>query len=505
MRTPVLLLLATGFCAAQQPRIDRVAERGPIASGTWISIYGAGLAQSTREWQTADFNGTGLPTKLDGVSVHVNGIPAPVAYISPAQIKILVPSPIPNAIIPIVVTTAEGASAPMTTFVQPVAPTWVSPDAFHADGRSVDFINPALPGESLVVYGSGFVRPVTAIFDVDPATIEFVGPIGLGLDQINFVVPTGATTGRYYFHATADGIESPRLYIPIERPDGPPVLMGLAPNDFIWGQTASVTLLGDGLTKITAVHFSDPSQLTLDGTPGNYRLTLSVEGTAVPGQRTVSVTTPAGVSAFVPFTIRRGEPRITSLSPATVWPGRVYPFAYTGEDIAAVTSVEMTPGAGIQTLVRTLVFDSHVAAGPIQVRLKTPWDTSPPVEMQVVPAPAAAPTLHALSPIELRRYNAMIPLAFSERADYIGEIEFTDTDGDTRAGSTIEMVVDTGGGTTTSSGKITLLAKPGAARFTITHFARLSRNGPFRVWITLIDEAGNRSNAMPGTILELWQ
>ncbi len=500
MRAALLLLLTAIFGAAQTPRIDRVSNGDAIAPGAWISLYGANLAQSTREWRTADFNGAILPTALDGVTVRINGVSAPLAYISPTQLNVLVPSPMATGSVPVTVTTALGASAPATTAVQPVAPTWLA--AVHANGASVSPSEPAAPGEQIVLYGSGFAAPVTANIDEFPVAIQFAGLTGPGLFQINVAIPTNITSGIWDLTVSAAGIAAPRLRLSIQAPEGPPVLTAITPNDFIWGQTAAVRLSGTGLSRITAVTLSDPSRLVLGDNPGNQGFQLTVEGNATPGQRTLTVTTPKGVSNPIPFTIRRGEPRITSLTPSTVWPGRIYPFPINGTDTAGVTNIELTPPTGIRIIGGYIQLDSATPTGTVQVRLRTPWDVSPPASLEVVPAPANAPAIGALTPITISRYNANIQGAFSERADYNAEFEFTDANGDIKNGARVEMLIE---GTSASSGTIELLAKPGTARFTITKFARSSVSGPFPVWITLFDEAGNRSNTLQSTISVLWQ
>jgi uncharacterized protein (TIGR03437 family) len=61
-----------------------------IAPNTWVAIYGANLAPvgDSRAWQTSDFINGQMPSKLNGVSVTVNGKAAIVYYISPTQINI---------------------------------------------------------------------------------------------------------------------------------------------------------------------------------------------------------------------------------------------------------------------------------------------------------------------------------------------------------------------------------------------------------------------------------
>jgi len=49
------------------------------APGSWIEIYGSGLAVDTREWGGSDFDGVNAPTSLDGTSVTIGGIQYVVA------------------------------------------------------------------------------------------------------------------------------------------------------------------------------------------------------------------------------------------------------------------------------------------------------------------------------------------------------------------------------------------------------------------------------------------
>src|ERR1039458_1975168 len=56
------------------------------APGSFIEIYGADLASTSRQWSTADFDGPRAPTALDGVTVTVGGLSAFVYYVSPGQV-----------------------------------------------------------------------------------------------------------------------------------------------------------------------------------------------------------------------------------------------------------------------------------------------------------------------------------------------------------------------------------------------------------------------------------
>ena len=62
-----------------------------IASGGFVTIAGTGFGSSSDSWMSSDFLGTSLPVSLDGVSVTINGKPAYIEYISPAQINAIAP------------------------------------------------------------------------------------------------------------------------------------------------------------------------------------------------------------------------------------------------------------------------------------------------------------------------------------------------------------------------------------------------------------------------------
>ena len=67
---------------------------GPISTGSWVAIFGTGLAPAgdSRKWNEATgiVNGK-LPVNLDGTSVTVNGKPATVEFIQPSQVNIQPP------------------------------------------------------------------------------------------------------------------------------------------------------------------------------------------------------------------------------------------------------------------------------------------------------------------------------------------------------------------------------------------------------------------------------
>lgn len=176
---------------------------GPLSPGEIVTLLG--------------FNG------LDGVSLSVNNLPAPILYAGMDQI---------NAIVPVELNPNQSATASLNvrnssqtqTLNLPVAA--VSPAIFTLTGTGLgqgailnqdytvnSFYNPALPGSIVMVYGTGFgplTLPVTdgqAVSGADPATLAVTATVAgqpasvlyagaapeliAGVTQINVQLPAG--------------------------------------------------------------------------------------------------------------------------------------------------------------------------------------------------------------------------------------------------------------------------------------------------------------------------
>ena len=67
--------------------VDAASFRsGPVAPGSLVSSFGSSLAS-----MTLSYTNTPLPTSLGGINVLVNGIVAPLTYVSPTQVNFQVP------------------------------------------------------------------------------------------------------------------------------------------------------------------------------------------------------------------------------------------------------------------------------------------------------------------------------------------------------------------------------------------------------------------------------
>src|SRR6202043_2096596 len=94
----------------------------PVSPGAFTTIFGSGLAATTRSWTAAELANGKLPVQLDGVSVTMDGKPAYVYYVSPSQIDVIAPADSNTGSVQVVVTNTGVASASVTAAFQTAAP-----------------------------------------------------------------------------------------------------------------------------------------------------------------------------------------------------------------------------------------------------------------------------------------------------------------------------------------------------------------------------------------------
>jgi uncharacterized protein (TIGR03437 family) len=205
----------------------------PVAPGEFVTIFGVGLSSVTQSAQTLP-----LSTKLGNVQVTVNGRLAPLDYVSATQINLIIPFATSEPYATFQVTNSSGKSNQVTVYTNLTAPgvftltnldgtypAGVGPAAVtHLDYSLVTPENPAVAGETLVLYLSGLGAvtpqigdgvgasslttaneyPGSIFIDVldqnltdEDANVSFAGlaPGFPGLYQINFTVPSGLASG----------------------------------------------------------------------------------------------------------------------------------------------------------------------------------------------------------------------------------------------------------------------------------------------------------------------
>jgi uncharacterized protein (TIGR03437 family) len=236
-------LLTPSDAAPNPPVIGAVLNAGSLAPGvsssTWITIQGLGLSETTRSWTAADMIENQLPTKLDGVSVTVNGLPAYPSYISPTQLNVLAPNDPTTGPVQVHVTNAQGTSKAFTVTKSDPMPAFLSNTPYvlatHADGTLIEVngpsisgpgnFSPAHPGETITIYGTGFgaalspapagqiiaapaalANTVSVTIGGVPATVVYAGVLN-GTDQLNVTIPAALPSyGTQSIVASVNGV-----------------------------------------------------------------------------------------------------------------------------------------------------------------------------------------------------------------------------------------------------------------------------------------------------------
>jgi uncharacterized protein (TIGR03437 family) len=212
----------------------------PIAPGEFIALFGTGMAAG------AKVAAPPYPPTLNGVTVLVNGKQAPLYYVSATQINALVPYSTQGPTATIVVQNGTVSSNTVTVPVALTAPGVFSLDqsgtgegaVLHANYSVVNAANPAVLGETLLVYltGMGAVTPSVADGALPGASSINAAPLSVyvadvsvtpsyagmapgfpGLYQMNFTIPlTISTTGPVPLAISTPNASHDQVYVTVQ-------------------------------------------------------------------------------------------------------------------------------------------------------------------------------------------------------------------------------------------------------------------------------------------------
>ena len=199
---------------------DAASFGAVISSGGIGSLFGTGFTDETLEAPALP-----LPAELGGARVYVDGVPAGLFYVSPAQINFQMPVGAGIGNVSIVVVNDGKVSQHLQAVVQEQVPRLFTfslngellPVVTHADGSVVTPESPAKAGEILVAFLTGVaITPQPAdgeaasadpiSYTVEPAEVTVGGASAttlfsgatagfVGLIQINFQLPTTLPAG----------------------------------------------------------------------------------------------------------------------------------------------------------------------------------------------------------------------------------------------------------------------------------------------------------------------
>jgi uncharacterized protein (TIGR03437 family) len=205
-----------------------------FAPGGIVSVFGTKLAPATAIAQS-----TPLPTMLAGTWVTVNGIPAPLYYVSATQLNIQIPYEVPAGSTATLMVDNNGESVFYNFKVAGTAP-----GIFTFDGGAPVPFTTATSGQVLTLYmtGAGAVSPSvatgaapaagTAVADLPApagkvvvtvggvtAALDFVGipTWSVGVVQINYTIPSNVAAGSQPVLVSVGGVQSASTQLTITQ------------------------------------------------------------------------------------------------------------------------------------------------------------------------------------------------------------------------------------------------------------------------------------------------
>ena len=210
-------------------------QLGPgIAPGSYVSIFGSNLSTSVSGETTVN-----LPVSIRNVSVSFDvpeanlSVPGHLIFVTPQQVNVQVPWELQGRHSVQMKVSIENASGAVSTV--PVAD--YSPGIF-----TTAIPNPAIRGQTITLYGTGFgpvnhppasgdpapdststtlVVPVATIgvrFAAVPATVQFCGlaPGYAGLYQLNITIPADVQPGLQPLIVSINGIAANAVLLPVQ-------------------------------------------------------------------------------------------------------------------------------------------------------------------------------------------------------------------------------------------------------------------------------------------------
>jgi uncharacterized protein (TIGR03437 family) len=191
--------------------VNAASFNSSVAPGSLISIFGSNLAQAT-----AFAGQIPLPISLADTSVSIDGVRAPLLYVSPGQINAQAPPQIQAGLATVVVTSSGSATPAISIPIAAAAPEIFTSSAtrvlaLNQDGTVNSAGNPTAAGSIVTVFltGQGSLTTPAASIGNLPAALLYAGPAPqtVGVAQMNMRVPA-LPAGDYQLQVTLGGVAS---------------------------------------------------------------------------------------------------------------------------------------------------------------------------------------------------------------------------------------------------------------------------------------------------------
>jgi uncharacterized protein (TIGR03437 family) len=200
--------------------VNAASDQSGLAPGSLFTVFASNLATGSTAANNGSNGGSNSgpwATAWNGISVKINGVAAPLALVSPAQINAQVPYEIAPGTAQLTIESSGAATGPVDLTIQPASPgIFVDGSgraaATNQDGTQNSPGNPAQIGSFVSIYltGQGLVNPqavtgapapldqllntvaqTTATIGGVPASVSFSGlaPGFVGLCQVNLQIP----------------------------------------------------------------------------------------------------------------------------------------------------------------------------------------------------------------------------------------------------------------------------------------------------------------------------
>jgi uncharacterized protein (TIGR03437 family) len=229
---PVTFVVGASSATAIQGVANGASFATGFAPGMVLSVFGTQLASGTRVASSLP-----LPLSMLGVSATVNGVSAPLYFVSPSQINVQIPYE--TTLGPATLAVNNNGEVAVFAFTVSVA----APGIFAAGDGSLALNPTGSNGQALLAFitGDGDLipslatgatpsrsvavsrlpkprLPVSLTVGGADAPIAFIGvPSGLsGVTQITFTVPNGVPPGDQPVVVTVGGIASPPAKLTIQ-------------------------------------------------------------------------------------------------------------------------------------------------------------------------------------------------------------------------------------------------------------------------------------------------